>query len=201
MPTDQFKSIRQLSGIFFPVSCLLLALSSTPAWSTDVQLHKNPQTGLLTWTAVDSALSLELIQLLPDFVRATYESHGFPEAEIENISSYCVFGTIMKNTSPQRLEYRVDDWYYLIATDTKKHRIRTKPEWLAQWRKAGINFSWTIFPNQAVLEVGDWQQGFTTLGLPHGSTFDLIYSWKINDRTQTGKIKNLRCAPNEAPIQ
>ena len=201
MTADDFKSIRRLTGAVFPGSCLLLALSGTPAWSTDVQLHKNKQTGLLTWTAVDTGFSLELIQLLPDFVRATYESHGFPDAEIEKIASYCVFGTIMKNTSPKRIKYSVDNWYYLMANDTEKYRIRTKPEWLAQWRKAGISFSWTIFPDQATLEVGDWQQGFTTLDLPHGSTFDLIYSWTSDDRTQTGKIENLRCAPNDAPLQ
>lgn len=182
------------------VPLVLLCLTVSPARATEVKIHKNEATGLLTWTAVDTGFSLELIQLLPDFVRAIYGSHDFPGTEIENIAAYCVFGTIIKNTSPQRLSYRVDDWYYLAGEKTEKRKIKTKSDWLEQWRKAGIRFSWTLLPDQGVFEVGDWQQGFTTLKLPRNSTFDLIYRWTLNDKAYTGKIENLRCAPDEAPL-
>ncbi len=180
---------------------LATCLIFSAARATEIKLHENEDTGLLTWTALDKGFSLELIQLLPDFVRAIYGSHGFPKDEIEKIAAYCVFGTIIKNTSQMQLEYRVADWYYLAGDKTKKHRIKTKPDWLAQWRKAGIKFSWTLLPEQGVFETGDWQQGFTTIELPHNSTFNLIYNWTLNGKAYTGTIENLHCAPEQPPPQ
>lgn len=201
MHTIRYTSSNSPGAIVLVLNSVLLCLTGLPARATEVQVDKNQETGLFAWTAIDTGFSLELIQLLPDFVRAIYESHGFPDAEIENIAAYCVFGTIIKNTSQQRLSYRVDEWYYLAGDKTQKRQIKTKSSWLEQWRKAGITFSWTLLPDQGMFEAGDWQQGFTTLKLPRNSTFDLIYSWKLNDKAYSGKIDNLRCAPDEAPLQ
>jgi hypothetical protein len=38
---------------------------------------------------------MELIQVLPDYVRAVYASRGLPQTIIDSVSSYCVFGTIL----------------------------------------------------------------------------------------------------------
>lgn len=199
MHAFQLKNIRQLPLKLLVANSLIFGQIITPAHATDVQVHTNKETGLKTWTAIDSGFSIELIQLLPDFVRAIYGSHGFPKAEIEKIAAYCVFGTIIKNTSQQRLNYRVDDWYYQVGNESNKQRIKAKTLWLEQWRTAGITFSWTLLPDQGVFEVGDWQQGFTTIKLPRESTFNFFYSWTLDDKIYTGNIKNLQCAPDEAP--
>jgi hypothetical protein len=201
MNANQYNSFHRKISILLATVSLAICLNITTARATEITRHKNAETGLLTWTALDKGMSLELIQLLPDFVRAIYGSHGFPGKEIEKIAAYCVFGTIIKNTSQQQLEYHVVDWYYLAGDKIKKHPIKTKPAWLEQWRKAGVKFSWTLLPEQGVFEVGDWQQGFTTIGLPHDSTFDLIYKWTINGKTHAGKIENLRCAPEQPVLQ
>ncbi len=174
--------------IFFPLTVL----------AGDVQQIKNPETGLLTWKIDDRGFSLELIQLLPDFVRAVYGSHDFPPEAIEEIADYCVFGTIVINTSGKRLSYRVSDWHAMTA-DGKRQPLKNKTQWVDEWRKMGIRYSWTILPAEQTFEVGDWSQGFTTVKLPRENPFDLIYSWSVDGKEYVGKIKNMRCAPERLP--
>lgn len=170
----------------------------TDAAATEVSIHKNEISGLLTWTAADEGFKIELIQLLPDFIRAIYAKHNFPKQEVERAASYCIFGTIIKNTSDQHLSYRVSDWRYRTE-DGKQHPVKTKTQWLEEWRKAGITFSWTLLPDTGEFAVGDWQQGFTTVKLPRETTFDLIYKWQLDGVAHTGILENLRCAPESLP--
>lgn len=162
--------------------------------ASEAQQIKNPDSGLFTWKIDDRGFSLELIQLLPDYIRAIYESHGFPREAIEDIASYCVFGTIAINTSDTSLFYRVADWYAMTA-DGVKHTLKTKSQWVDEWRKMGIRYSWTILPAEQTFEIGDWGQGFTTIKLPREKTFKLIYSWNLEGEKFVGEIKNIRCAP------
>jgi hypothetical protein len=162
--------------------------------AANFSINKNETSGLLTWTAEDEGFSIELIQLLPDFIRAIYAKHDFPEEEVERAASYCVFGTILKNTSDKLLSYRVADWRYRTK-DGKEHAVKTKTEWLEEWRKAGIIFSWTLLPDEGDFYVGDWQQGFTTIDLPRESEFDLIYKWELDGKAYSGVLENIRCAP------
>ena len=95
--------------------------------ASEAQQTRNPDSGLFTWEIVDRGFSLKLIQLLPDFIRAVYESHDFPREAIEDIASYCVFGTIAINTSNMSLFYRVADWCALTA-DGEKYPLKTKSQ-------------------------------------------------------------------------
>lgn len=159
-----------------------------------VAVHKNDTSGLLTWTAEGSGFRIEFIQLLPDFIRAIYAKHGFPDTEIERAAAYCVFGTILNNISDKRMNYDVRDWRYRTA-DGKEHAVKTKTEWLDEWKNAGIEFSWTLLPDKGEFAVGDWQQGFTTIDLPRESTFDLILKWQLDEIRYSAVLKNLVCAP------
>lgn len=159
-----------------------------------VSIYKNESSGLLTWRSDDNGFSIELIQLLPDFIRAIYAKHDFPKEEIERVAAYCMFGTILKNTSDKNLSYRVADWRYRTKDGIEKP-VKTKTEWLQEWRKAGILFSWTLLPDEGEFSVGDWQQGFTTIRLPRESEFDLIYKWQLDGKPYSGVLENLRCAP------
>jgi len=177
---------------------IALLINMTAAAATTVTVYKNENTGLLTWTAVNTGFSIELIQLIPDFVRAIYAKHNFPPDEVERIANYCVFGTILKNTSAQHLSYRVKDWFYRTK-DGKKYPVKSKTQWLQEWRRAGIVFSWTLLPDEGEFAVGDWQQGFTTIKLARDSEFDLIYSWQLDGVTHTAVLHGLKCAPESLP--
>jgi hypothetical protein len=185
--------MKYISAKSVLLPALLLLTAAAPAQETSI--HKNEVTGLLTWTSAGEGFKIQLIQLIPDFVRAVYAKHHFPKQEVERVASYCVFGTILKNTSEQQLSYRVSDWRYQTK-DGKQHPVKTKTQWLDEWRKAGITFSWTLLPDIGEFSVGDWQQGFTTIQLPRETSFDFIYKWQLDGVAHTGVIKNMRCAPD-----
>lgn len=167
-------------------------------YAASVSVHKNEDSGLLTWTVVDDGISIEFIQLLPDFIRAIYAKHNFPASEVERAASYCVFGTILKNTSDLKMSYDVRDWRYR-ENDGEQLPVKTKTQWLDEWKKSGIHFSWTLLPDKGDFDVGDWQQGFTTIKLPRETEFDLIYRWQIGGTAHSGVLKNIKCAPETLP--
>ncbi|MCK5394623.1 MAG: hypothetical protein KAJ32_01450 [Gammaproteobacteria bacterium] len=180
----------------------LLAMTSA-AHTAEVSIHKNEVSGLLTWTVDDIGFKVEFIQLLPDFIRAIYAKHNFPAEEVERAASYCVFGTILKNTSDKHMSYRVDTWRYRPKAEqglpVKELPVKTKTQWLEEWRKAGILFSWTLLPDTGEFAVGDWQQGFTTIKLPRESKFDLIYKWQLDGVAYSGILEDMQCAPETLP--
>ena len=185
--------------ITLPVVTGLLTISGHTG-AAEISAQKNEESGLYSWVAQSEGFSIELIQLLPDFIRAIYMAHDFPDSEIEDIASYCVFGTIIKNTSDQQLDYDVADWYY-TDKQGKQHKVKTKTEWLEQWRKAGVVFSWTLLPDKGTFYEGDWQQGFTTVKLPRESEFTLTYKWSLNGKEHTDQFEGLRCAPEQLAEQ
>ncbi len=174
------------------IICLCLLHAQLQA--AEVTMQKNDASGLLTWTAKDDGFSMELIQLLPDFVRAVYDKHGLPAGEVERIAGYCDFGTIIRNTSRQQLSYRVSDWRY-IDKNGKTYPVKTKAQWLEEWRKAGIPFAWTLLPGSGDFGIGDWQQGFTTIKIGRDEKFDLVYTWTLDGIKHQGMIANMSCAP------
>lgn len=174
--------------------CLLALLAVCAAVRGEVEHRINAQTGLSSWKAQHPGFSLELIQVVPDYVRAVYASRGLPPGLIERMAGYCVFGTILRNESDAPLAWRLADWRY-IAADRQERRLKPKSEWLEEWREAGITFRWTLLADEQVYQVGDWGQGFITIELAPGEAFDLHYSWSQHDRTYHGKIEQARCAP------
>jgi len=182
---------------------VLFVVVIAEASAAKVSVHKNENSGLLTWTAENEGFKIELIQLIPDFVRAIYAKHHFPKDEVERIASYCVFGTILKNTSNQHMSYRVSDWRYRTKDVSGKYSeqlpVKTKTQWLQEWQKAGITFSWTLLPDVGEFSVGDWQQGFTTVKLPRETVFDFIYKWQLDGEAHTGMLENISCAPDALP--
>ena len=182
--------------LFLPTITLCLLMLNHTASAANISAQKNEDSGLYSWVAESEGFSIELIQLLPDFIRAIYMAHEFPDAEVDEIASYCVFGTIIKNTSEQQLDYDVATWYYTDKSG-KKHPVKTKTQWLEQWRKAGVTFSWTLLPDKGTFYQGDWQQGFTTIKLPRDSEFSLTYKWSINGTEHTDIFEGLRCAPEQ----
>jgi hypothetical protein len=172
---------------------LVFSLQAGVVASGDVGHRENPDTGLSSWKAEHDAFSLELIQVVPDYVRAVYASRGLPPELIERVVEYCVFGTIVRNTSDQAISWRTADWHYVTA-DGKRHPIKPKSAWVQEWRKLGSAFRWTLLPDEQTYEPGDWGQGFLTLTLEPGQRFDLEYAWLSRDQRFEGRIENAYCA-------
>jgi len=177
-------------------ACLLASALSHAAGQTQI---RDPENGLLAWKKIDRGFSLELIQLLPEYVAAVYSSRGLPLAVVDSIRDYCVFGSVAQNQSGGTLDYRVADWR-VVTPDGKQHRLKTKPEWVAEWKALGADFGWSILPAAMTFDTGDWAQGFTTVRLAPGSQFDLIYSWRHHGKRYRGKLENLVCAPSAPPV-
>ncbi|MEO8332026.1 MAG: hypothetical protein ABI479_06300 [Gallionella sp.] len=185
MPTN-------INALLLNIICLCLLHAQVQA--AEVTIHKNDASGLLTWTAKDDGFSIELIQLNPDFVRAVYGKRDFSADEVERIAGYCVFGSIIQNTSQQPLSYRVADWRY-VDKNGKTYPVKTKAQWLEEWRKVGITFAWTLLPESGDFGIGDWQQGFTTIQIDRNEKFDFIYTWTLAGEKHQGRIDNMSCAP------
>jgi len=177
--------MHRLLAVLFFVFC-------GPLQAAETVIKENPETGLKSWKVSDRGFSLELIQLLPEFVQATYSSRDLPPAIFQSMQGYCVFGTIARNETTHPLTYRVAEWRYITA-DGKAHHLRTKSQWITAWKKLGADFSFSILPDDLTFEEGDWAQGFTTPHIAPGTKFDLVYVWRQHGKKFTGKLENLAC--------
>ena len=181
-----------------PLATLLLFFVAAPAVAGT--LKNTNANGLSNWQSQHSPFSLQLLQLMPDNVRAVYDNKGFPPPLVAEMASYCVFGTVARNLSDAPLSYNVADWRAGTA-DGARHQLRTKTQWLEIWRRYGVDFGWSILPAAQTFEPGDWGQGFTTVKLPRETRFDLHYSWRQNGKTFHAVLKGVQGAPAHLPTK
>ncbi len=158
--------------------------------------HRNPKSGLMTWTNVKDGFSMSLQQLTPDNVRAIYEGMGASPANVDRIAGYCVFGTDARNNAKSSITYNVGTWR-AVTTDHARYRLRSKRSWQRIWRAAGVDYGYTIFPAQQTFQPGDWGEGFTTIKLKPGTRFNLLYHWTDHGHTHTATLRHLRCSENK----
>ena len=145
-------------------------------------------------TTSANGLAIELLQVPPDFIRASYSARGLPGSVTEAVATRCVFGTIVRNISDAPLSYRVADWRYRDA-EGAEHPIKTKSEWLEEWHGMGVRFSWSMLADDVTFSKGDWIQGFTTIPEPHASRIALKIVWSIVGERLEKIIPDLECAP------
>ncbi len=162
------------------------------------------ENGLRNWKLTQGALSLKLIQRLPDQTRAFFLARGFPKAVADEIATACVLQTIGRNESPANqpvsLTYDLRDWR-LRLPDGSEREIRYKEDWDRAWtgnprvpRAARIAFRWATFPSAQQFEPGgDYNWGMTSFGLPPGSRFDLHVRWRENGQPKDAWIEDITC--------
>jgi hypothetical protein len=185
------KALQRSGAVFF-----LATACVQPLWAADdgVTTVTDPDTGTKSWKFARNGLDIELIQVPPDFIRASYSARGLPASVSEAVATRCVFGTIVRNISYRPLSYRVADWRYMKA-DGVELPIKTKTEWLEEWHGMGVRFSWSILADDPTFAVGDWIQGFTTMAEPHGSRLSLKVVWSIDGERYEKVLPGLECAP------
>ncbi|MCB1723565.1 MAG: hypothetical protein KDJ39_07710 [Gammaproteobacteria bacterium] len=192
MPKQTLRNVGSLRRAGAALS--LLAVFGAAGGADDVVSTTDPDTGLKNWRFEGDGLAIELVQVPPDFIRASYARRGLPVSIIEAVATRCVFGTIVRNVALAPLSYRVADWRY-TAADGREHAIKTKSEWLREWRDMGVRFSWSILADDSTFAVGDWIQGFTTMPEPHGSRLALKVVWSVEGKHHEKILQDLECAP------
>jgi len=183
---------------------LPLLLPALLAQAQAAVTRETDEYGLQSWHLEQGALSLKLIQRLPDQTRAFFLARGFPKAVADDIALSCVLQTIGRNRStpdqPVSLGYDLHDWRLRLPDGSRRH-IRFKEDWDAAWngdpeipQAARIAFRWATFPTTQQFEPGgDYNWGMTSFGLPPGSRFDLELQWQENGRPQSALIEDITC--------
>jgi hypothetical protein len=175
----------------------MLLLPSLPVMADEVQPYRDPDTGLMSWRVQQPGFSLQLVQILPDYVAAVYGSRGLPPELIQRIRGQCVFGTILTNDSDGTLSYRVAEWR-AVTPDGLSHPFRAKSAWVKEWAEMGVGFRWSMLADEQSFAPGDWMQGFTTVNLAPGTEFDLVFSVYLEGKRHDGSMAGVRCAPAQA---
>lgn len=167
-----------------------------------VETGVNTESQLKNWKLSEGALSLELIQRLPDQTRAFFLARGFSVAIANDIGTQCVFQAIGKNTASKiqghSVSYDLHDWRLLV--DGNDRGIKLKQKWDSEWtdsdisKAARVAFRWATFPTQQSFEAGgDYNWGMISFGLPPGSVFDLQLVWRQDNIVKTQWIKQIEC--------
>jgi len=173
---------------------LLCLFPCLAAMAGDAQQFRDPDTGLLSWRFQQPGFSLQLVQMLPDYVAAVYASRGLPPELIARMHGHCVFGTILTNDSDTTLSYRVADWY-AVTPDGVSHPFRAKSAWVKEWAAMGVGFRWSMLADEQRFAPGDWMQGFTTVELKPGAEFDFHFAVELEGKRYDGNMADVRCAP------
>jgi len=183
--------------------CTLILLCSISIPSiAEVEQTTDSESQLISWKLTKQALSLELIQRLPDQTRAFFQGRGFSSDIANDIANQCVLQTIAKNTShvaaKQSISYDLHDWK--IYTKSKTQRIKLKEQWDTEWTKGQVSmasriaFRWATFPTQQNFDPGgDFNWGMISFGLPPGSVFDLEIIWTQNSQVHSHWIRQIKC--------
>lgn len=157
-------------------------------------------TGAKTWETHVDGVHFSLTQILPEQVKAFYVNRGFSLEQIEAYATSCVYMTVLRNdNAPGNIHFISNNWSILV--DNKPHNLAPVSQWVKHLSSTGakksavIAFRWAQFPpEQEYKPGGDWNQGMLSIGLPPGSTFDVIAKWDIAGKEYEAKLAEVQCA-------
>ncbi len=181
---------------------VMMLLTTALPIRADVERSIDAETQLKSWKLIQGALSLEIIQRLPDQTRGFFLARGFSREIANDIGTQCVLQTIGKNTTlagkEAAISYNLKDWIVRTATETRG--IKLKEQWSDEWQGEDVNeaaklaFRWATFPTAQSFEPGgDYNWGMISFGLPPGSLFDLQVTWKEDNEIQSNWIRQIEC--------
>lgn len=162
------------------------------------------QAKLPFWEVKDAAMSLRLVQRLPDQTRAFFLARGFTREQTERIAQSCVFQTVFHNTSernqPGPLQYDLREWS--IEVGNRPRKLKTRESWGSEWPPdqvsdaARLALEWSLYPTQQTYQAGDYNWGMATFDLPPGTRFQLTLYWHQYGERHSFTIKDIQCAPD-----
>ena len=154
------------------------------------------------WEWRSDAMTLRLVQRLPDQTRAYFAGRGFKPPDVEYIAGFCIFQTVYTNIStaetPHVILHDVRDWR--IHYEGKSRSIKPREDWAQQWqqRKVAqpqiIAYEWSLLPSKQVFQAGDYNWGMSVFPVPHGASFDLDIVWQVDGKKRMATLKGLQCA-------
>ena len=156
------------------------------------------------WEWQSDAMSIRLVQRLPDQSRAYFMARGFNKFHANRIAMSCIFQTVYKNTarpgSQSVIEYDLSKWK--VEYDGKSQPLKLREHWEQEWiksdvtRSAQIAFQWSLLPTRQQYQPQDYNWGMTSFGIPPATKFDLVMVWKHNSVEIMARINNIECAPD-----
>ncbi len=209
-----------INKIFF-ILIFLLPVITTAQTGSITEPRIDAATGLKTWSLIQSGLSLQLVQRLPDQTRGFYQGRGFTKQQANDIATACVFQTIVKNTSEkgvgEAISISLKTWRLKtinssqnpLDKETLEQDIKLKEDWAKEWsaikdkakqvkQSARIAFKWSTFPSeQTFAPGGDYNWGMVSFGLAPGTQFDLQIIWQTSQQSHKEShkqwLKNIQC--------
>lgn len=167
----------------------------------EVERGEDPATGLKYWLWDQNGFYLRLTQRLPDQTRAYFEARGFNQASAEILATSCIFQTMVKNSGKepgQIVNAKLSDWQ--VVSDGKRQPMLLREHWQKTWQQnklpesALIALEWSLLPSRIIYDINDYNWGMSSYGLPPGSSFDLIFNWTRNGKSNQGRINDVICA-------
>lgn len=191
-----------------PGSCsllILLCLLHQAVAAADISHRIDPNSGLETWHWTDGKSTFTFNQRIPDQARAFFQARGFDSEASEAIAQNCFFQIIIRNqgTSNKAMSLNLAQWR-VIEKSGSTHPPRLEKAWQQQWQEMGVTkaariaFRWALFPSRQTFQPGDWNMGLITMGAEPGKQFDLVVTWKEQDRPREVHFNNMRCSPDRS---
>lgn len=166
----------------------------------------DPDTGLASWTLHEGALSIELVQRLPDQTRAFFQARGFPAASADAFARACVFQAIIANRAltAQGPVVGLDLRRWRVDAGQGPLPLPVQPTWQPRWeaqrlsQAARIAFRWALFPTEQIYRPGDHGWGMIPFGPAPGTRFDLQVVWSEDGIERTAQVPAMECTPDRA---
>lgn len=183
------------------LACALPWMSASAAARVSTGIDEEAQ--LPYWELATDAMSLRLVQRLPDQTRGFFLARGFKPEDAERIAQSCVFQAIFQNTASDPagpLDYDLREW--AVRHDGHAQAMKTREDWKPVWEKRGvapparIAFEWALLPTRQRYQPGDYNWGMSIFGLAPGALFDLHVVWTQNGRKQSATLAGVQCAPD-----
>lgn len=177
-----------------------------PAAGAEVQLDHDPDTGLERWHFRDGALSMELVQRLPDQTRAFFMGRGFDADSADRFAMACVFQAILRNDTKAGTggpAVAVDLAHWRVERGGVSQPLPLEAQWQKQWEAASqtqgarIAFRWALLPTEQVFHPGDYNWGMVALGAEPDNIVDVELLWHEDGRERHGRVEGVRCPPDD----
>jgi hypothetical protein len=197
---------RPLHGLG-PALALLLNAAGLPGLAAvDASPRIDPDTGLATWTLHDGALSVELVQRLPDQTRAFFMGRGFPTLSADAFARACVFQAIIANAAvgAQGPAVEIDLRRWRIDSGQGPAPLPVEALWQPRWEASGLSqgariaFRWALFPTEQTFMPGDHGWGMIPFGPAPDTRFDLSLVWSEDGVEHTARLNSIHCTPDRS---